>query len=242
MDKQTLPHPHGQPIEPMPMDEGRLSMQPRPRSLPTIASRPRANPAKTGLSERADDIVSHAFAVKLIGIRARQLCRRRDFSKSDYDDLCQEMRAYLVEKAALFDPGRGNIEAFVTNALNTWVAMQLRHRDRRRRRKSYETVSLDGTPIECEGDVVSLGSVLLPEDGRRMTQTDPISPTERLELRDALAHVMRRLDPKDRRLLAEVAEHGVAGASRNLGVSRRQIYNALARLRPMFKKALGHDD
>jgi hypothetical protein len=48
------------------------------------------------------------------------------------------MRLYLLEKAHLFDPVRGNLEAFVTNAINTWVGMELRYRERDKRRESYK--------------------------------------------------------------------------------------------------------
>ena len=42
------------------------------------------------------DVVSDPFTVTLIRIKARQLCRRSDFSRSDYDDLRQELEQYKV--------------------------------------------------------------------------------------------------------------------------------------------------
>lgn len=182
-------------------------------------------------------IVSFPFTVSLIGFKAAQLCRRSDFSRSDREDLEQAMRLYLMEKAHLFDPARGNLEAFVTNALKTWVAMELRFRKRDKRSESYRAASLDGTPVECEGDVTCLGAVLLEEDGNRRTQTQPLSPSDQLELREAIAHVMARLDPKDQALLASVAGNGVTATAKALGVSWRQVANALARIRGEFEKA-----
>lgn len=188
------------------------------------------------MAERRD-IVSDPFTVTLIRIKARQLCRRSDFSRSDYDDIRQSMRLYLLEKAHLFDPVRGNLEAFVTNAINTWVGMELRYRERDKRRESYKAVSLEGTPVECNGDVTTLGQVLLEEDGRRLTQTDPQSPVEQLELREAVQHAMQNVQPEDRAILIHAAEHGVASAARAFGQSRRQVLNALARARIHFEKA-----
>ena len=191
----------------------------------------------TNQSNHLQSILSHPFTDTLIGIKARQLCRRSGFSRSDYDDLRQDMRLYLIEKAHRFDPVRGNVEAFVTNALNTWVAMQLRYRKREKRRESYKAVSLERTPVKCNGDITSLGAVLLEEDGGRRTQTYPISPIEQFELREAIEHVMQGLEPDERALLTPVAEHGVASAARTLGVSRRQVDNAMARIRQRFEKA-----
>ena len=183
------------------------------------------------------DVVSDPFTVTLIRIKAHQLCRRSDFSRSDYDDLRQDMRLYLIEKAHLFDPVRGNIEAFVTNALGTWVAMRLRYRSREKRRESYKVVSLERTRVECDGDITTLGAVLLEEDGRRLTQAYPISAVERFELREAIEHAMQGLEPDDRALLIQVGEHGITSTAKSLGVSWRQVDNAMTRIRALFKKA-----
>ena len=182
-------------------------------------------------------IVSDPFTVTLIRIKARQLCWRSAFSRSDYDDLRQGMRLYLIEKAHLFDPARGNLEAFVTQALRTWVAMQFRYRSRDKRRGSYRALSLERTLVECDGDITTLGAVLLEEDDQRFTRTYPISAVEHFELRDAIEHVMRNLGPHDRALLMQVAEHGITHTAKSLGVSWRQVDNAMARIRALFKKA-----
>lgn len=183
------------------------------------------------------DIVSDPFTDTLISIKARQLCRRSDFSRSDYDDICQSMRLYLLEKARLFDPARGNLEAFVTKAINTWVGMELRHRERDKRRESFKAVSLERTPVECDGDITTLGAVLLEEDGRRRTQTYPLPSVEQLELSEAVEHAMQNVQPEDRAILIHAAEHGVASAARAFSRSRRQVLNAMARARVHFEKA-----
>jgi len=183
------------------------------------------------------NIVSDPFTVTFIRVKARQLCRRSDFSWSDYEDLQQDMRVYLLEKAHLFDPKRGNVEAFVTRILRTWVAMQLRYRSREKRRDSFKALSLERTRVECDGDITALGIILVEEDGRRLSRYYTLSETERFELREAVDHAMGNLDPRDREILTHVAEHGVASAARAFGVSRRQIDNAVARARAQFEKA-----
>jgi len=183
------------------------------------------------------DVVSDPFTVTLIRIKARQLCRRSDFSRSDYDDLRQDMRLYLLEKAHLFDPARGNIEAFVTKALRTWVAMRLRYRNREKRRESYKAISLERTRVECDGDITALGVILVQDDGRRLSQTYTMPAAEQFELREAIENAMGNLEPDDRAMLTHVAEHGVANAAKTFGVSRRQVDNAMARARAQFEKA-----
>jgi len=182
-------------------------------------------------------IVSHPFTDTFIRIKARQLCRRTDYSRSDFDDLQQGMRLYLLEKAHLYDPSRGTIEAFVTNAVNTWVGMDLRRRGRLKRSNGSPTISLEGTMVECEGDTVELGSVLGEDDLLRRTGGGGISEIDKIDMRDAVAHAMTTLTDDERDLLRHVVDHGVASAARQRGVSRRQLENALARMRGRFEDA-----
>ena len=62
----------------------------------------------------------------IIKKKARQLCRRSECSRSDFDDLCQEMHLHLLRKAHLFDPARACPMAFAQQAINSYAAMHLR--------------------------------------------------------------------------------------------------------------------
>ena len=190
----------------------------------------------------AHDVVTHPFTINFIQIKAAQLCRRTDVSRSDRDDMQQDMLLYLWKKAHLFDPARGTIEAFVTTAVNSWVGMELRRRDRQKRREDYRAISLEGTTIECEGDTETLDALLSDADLHRRTQQSGHSPIELIDLRDALRCALSKLSKREHSLLVHVAEHGVASAARKHHVSRRQIENALARMRSRFEDAgLGID-
>lgn len=188
-------------------------------------------------AEHAGVSVSDPFTMTLIRIKARQLCHRRDFPRCEYDDLRQGMRLYLLEKAHLFNPARGNAQAFVTNMLKTWVAMELRFRNRAKRSSRIKVVSLERTLVPCDGGLAVLHSVLLEADGQRLRQTESPAPAEAAEVRAAVQHAMRNVPPEDKAILIHVAEHGVASAARTFDVSRRQILNALARVRVHFEKA-----
>jgi DNA-directed RNA polymerase specialized sigma24 family protein len=58
-----------------------------------------------------------------------------------------------------------------------------------------------------------------------------------MEFWEAFDHAMHALSPEDRQIAALVAEHGMAHAARDMGVSWRQIDNALARMRAVFEVA-----
>lgn len=195
-----------------------------------------------------NDIVTHPFTRKLIKIKARQLCRRSDFSTSDYDDLCQEMVVYLLNKAHLFDPERGNLEAFITNAINTWIGQEFRSRGRDKRRCAFESVSLEGTTVELEGETKTLYSIIGDAHAERRIGRERRSPLEAIELNEAVRRAFDSLEPDDQELLLHVSEHGVASAARewsrrlNRPVSRRQITRAMIRIRARFEElGLGKD-
>lgn len=183
------------------------------------------------------DLVTHPFTTTLIRIKASRLCRRHDFSRSDFDDLRQEMRLYLLEHAHQYDPARGNLDSYVKKAINTWVAMELRRRWRLKRCPDCNVVSLERTPVECDGDITSLGAVLMEDDGCRLLQTVIISNLDQFELKEALQHALAALDPFDRALLDQVAEQGVTRTARACGITRRQVEKVLARIREFFEKS-----
>jgi hypothetical protein len=194
-------------------------------------------------------IVTDPFTRTLIKIKAAQLCRRSDFSRSDYDDLRQSMALYLLEKAHLFDPDKGTMEAFVTNALNTWVGMELRFRARQKRCDGYGAVSLEGTTVEFDGETSTLDVLLHESDLERRTGRCSTSPFEVIDRDEAVHHAFSKLSPEEQELLKHVAEHGVSSAAREWSrrtgrdVSRRQIDNAIALMRVRFEEAgLGNGD
>lgn len=182
-------------------------------------------------------VVFDPFTSALIRIKARQLCRRSDFSRSDGEDLRQEMLTHLWNKSHLFDPSRGNIEAFVTVVINSWIAMELRSRGRLKRRLDCSVMSLDTTLIEQDGDAISLASVISSADLRRRTLASPLDPIEQIDLKDAIDHALSQLTSEERDLLFYVARNSVTGAARQQGVSRRQIDNSLKRMRSRFEDA-----
>jgi len=194
------------------------------------------------MGDHSQDIVLNPFTVTFIRVKAAQLIKRSDFSSSDFDDLQQDMRLYLLEKARLFDPERGNIESFVTKTVNSCVGMLLRRQDCRKRCEDKKAVSLERTMVEHEDEITDLGHVLLEDDGQRRRRVYPKSDFEHFELNEAVAHVMAKLDPDDRDLLLSTAEHGLKETARRRGVSWRQVTNARERLRKEFEKAgLGRD-
>ena len=60
-------------------------------------------------SSQRNDFVLTDYARTLIRFKARQLCRLHSFSKSDEEDLQQELWLAVVNQAGKFDPARASI-------------------------------------------------------------------------------------------------------------------------------------
>lgn len=187
-------------------------------------------------------VVSHPYAATLIRIKARQLCRRTDFTRSEVEDLQHSMWAYLIEKAPLYDPKRGNIEAFITTLVTTWVAQELRRRSREKRRQAHYNASLDTTMIEQEGDQVPLGKTLDEADLLRRLGRHPESQTDRLVVREAILHAVKRLSAEQQELLADVLDSDISTAAERHGVSPSTVRRWLNKMREVFRDAgFNHD-
>ena len=182
-------------------------------------------------------VVTHPYAATLIRIKARQLCRRTDFARHELPDLQQSMRKYLLEREPGFDPARGNVEAFITMLINTWVAMELRHRSREKRRLAHRDVSLDSTLIEHDGDYVPMASVLTEDDFlRRLHGTAEPTDADRREVREAIQHALRGLTAEQRELLADVVDTDQSTAAIKHGVSPSTVGRRLQAMRDTFRK------
>lgn len=186
------------------------------------------------------DVVSNPFTQSLIKTKASQLCRRSDFSRSDFDDLRQGMRLYLLQRSHLFDPERGSLEAFVTELLKYWVRMELRFRGREKRRGNFSAISLEGTEVTFDGDTDTLDALISETDLHRRTHGSSRSPIEQIDTAEAVHHAFNKLSPAEQALLLFAIEHGVAAAAREWSdrlyrsVPRRWVENSVKAMRQRF--------
>jgi hypothetical protein len=181
------------------------------------------------------DIVSNSFAASLIRRKARQLCRRPGFSRSDEDDLKQGMRLYLWSASRLFDPARGNVESFVVTALRSWTDMEVRRRRAGMRFTGVEDVSLDSTMVDRgDGELSPMSAGIGVEDADRRLGVERRGPASDLEFREDVALVEARLTRAELRFMRDVVDRGVAGAARKRRTSRRQVLARLAAIRERF--------
>lgn len=181
---------------------------------------------------RTPGAVLTAYARIVINSKARQLSRRSGFSRSDEEDLVQELTLRLLEKEHLYDPARGaTLDTFADRVITSAVKMILRDRRRLKRAAGFTAVSLESTTVIVDGRPVYLTEAVGDADLARVTLAKRHGPDPAADLAELLDGLPSELVDIAHRL----QDGTVASVARDLGTSRRQVYAAMARIRQHFQ-------
>lgn len=80
---------------------------------------------------------------QLIKYKARTLCRMSAFSKSEFDNIVQDLWLHLLEQEAKFDPSRACFETYANRVITNKVRSIIRHRIAAKRNPNREEASLN---------------------------------------------------------------------------------------------------
>jgi RNA polymerase sigma-70 factor (ECF subfamily) len=165
------------------------------------------------------------------------LCRKVGFSRSDFDDLQQELKLRLLQKSSKFDPTRGSLSTFIDRVINNEVRTMLRDRRRRKRAPGFTASSLEAPAAGQNRDEAgNVGDAVSAADQARRTGT-PDRPTDTEETAEAVDQVIKSLPPEDADIANRLKHAGVSAVARDLGVSRQHVYEVIDRMRKRFKDA-----
>jgi len=172
-----------------------------------------------------DDRSRHSineYAARLVRYKARQLCRKPGFSRSDRDDLEQSLLLDLLKRLPDFDPRRAQLNTFIDRIVNRKVASILRHHKAEKRSRDREECSLNEPVLDVDARVVD------------RHQTTPEATKDSFRWRDMhqdIALVLQRL-PEVVQLIALGLAHGsVASIAREHGMSRGTVNKHIESLR-----------
>lgn len=185
----------------------------------------------------AGNIVLTDYATTLIRVKARQLCRRTDFSSSEHDDITQELWLRLLTKAHYFDPQRGSLGTFVDRVVCSHVRTILRGRRRQSRLPWSGAISLERTIVEVDGIPTPAYQTISEADLHRRIGTVFTCGAARQEEAAALAHALRSMPARLRDVCQHLREGTISSAARALGTSRRQVRSAKRAVRRYFQRA-----
>ena len=178
-----------------------------------------------------------SFASQLIRQKARQLVRHPGFSKSDRPDIEQELAIELVQKYVQFDPERARETTFIARVIEHKAVSLVRARQAEKRHFRRNGKSLNENVSDGEGGAVERAQTVDAANAKRHTGQAPRSDEQVARLKLDIDEVLETL-PADLKKLAKMLTGMTEyAASRQLGKSRRQVANDVARLRERFEDA-----
>lgn len=175
------------------------------------------------------------YIATLIRVKALQLVRRPGFRRSERQDLEQELRAHVLTMAHHYDPSRGAVNTFIDRVVDSAAAMIVRSRSRLKRVAAYRAESLD-RPVG-EGRQQALSDLMASGCVHRRFGTLDRGELERAEQVVDVTSVLATLPPELQDIARRLAASNEAAVARELGISRRQVRNAVAEIRRRFEEA-----
>ena len=179
------------------------------------------------------------YARTLIRLKARQLSRRADFSRSDEDDIAQDLTLHLLCQAEHFDPSRASLKTFTSHVVNSCVAMILRERSRQKRApgNGVEVQSLETMVDVPDEPPVALWATISVADIERRTGGTSKSDSEVHDEFESLDLAIQGLPTEDREVCERLKVDSHAGTARELKISRRKLRTLVGGIREQFERA-----
>lgn len=182
---------------------------------------------------RGGDALLTAYARYQIQFKARQLSGKIGFTPSDQPDLEQELTLSLIKQADRYDDTRGaSLDTFANRVIESAAKMILRSRRRLKRAAGYHAKSIEQDTVQVDGK-----NVPISEGNEVATDDDAAHHAAGAEMQVVLQHVVDALPPFHAAVANHLKEHSIAGTAEAMGVSRRQIYAAMAEIRLRCEQA-----
>lgn len=199
------------------------------------AQRPKSR--VTSPSSEGSEPVIDQFTARLIRRKARQLVGRAGFTRSDREDIEQELRLKLLKHFSSYDPQQGHRHAFVTAVVERHAANLLR--DRQAEKRDHRRVCSLNVVIADEEDEgpVELGDTIGRRELDARLGRSLRDQQELAELVLDMADVIAGLTPELRDLAERLKADSASQVARDLGVPRTTLNGTIQKLRQRFEGA-----
>jgi len=181
------------------------------------------------------------YAADTIRCKARQLIGKAGFTKSDVDDLMQEMTLDLLERLPKFDPNKAAQSTFVARVIERKISKILRHRMQEKRDFRREACSLNEEVPDGKGGTVERSQTLTQDAHDLRVGRHDRPEAERVDMHLDVSLAISELPPDLKPLAESLLTHSIAEVAREFGMPRSTVYETgIARLREIFEdKGLG---
>jgi len=177
------------------------------------------------------------YAARVIRHKARQLVGTAGFTKSDREDLEQEMMLDVLQRLPKFDANKATHKTFVARIIERKISKLLRHQASEMRDYRRESYSLDERIDDGDGSTVARGETIAQEELDRRLGRRKRSDQEEWELAHDVAATLARLPEHLRRLCELLKTGSISEAAREMGVPRTTLNDHVKKLREIFEDA-----
>ena len=188
-------------------------------------------------SEAVRAALTSEYVQNLLSTKSYQLCHRPSFRRWERPDLEQDLAVHVLRQAHHFDPSRACVKTFIARVVDSAVAMILRDRRRFKRAAGFRSRSLEEALFHSEKGAGSLADLLDEADGCRRTGGNPTPGQQYAELASDTQRVLSELPPPLQEIANRLINATEASIARDLGISRRQVRNAVETIRGCFRRA-----
>lgn len=179
--------------------------------------------------------LTDGFAAKLIRRKSKELVGKAGFTRSDRDDIEQDLRIALFERFEQFDPEVAHWNVFATTIIERQVATMLRQRSAEKREYCRGVTSLS-TPVEdADGALTELARQIGEEHLARLTGLAVRSHEDAVDLRHDLEVILSKLPDDLREICERLKSESIADIVRDRNVPRTNVYRLLEWLREFFE-------
>jgi DNA-directed RNA polymerase specialized sigma24 family protein len=165
------------------------------------------------------------------------LIRLGEYPRSEEMDLRQELTLRVLKQARLYNPERGSLRTFVGLVLDSAVGMLRRSRCALKHATDLGAKSLDSTLIQTEHGSEPLTNHVNEADRRRWNCGQAPCEQEEHELAMDIRQALVGLPAIVLKVASLLPEKTEASAAKALGISRRQVRNAVDMIRERLESA-----
>ena len=175
------------------------------------------------------------YAAWLIRYKARQLIGSAGLTKSDLEDIEQELILDLLQRLPKYDSDKAGYKTFIARVVDHRIATIIEERTAGLRDWRLCITSLnDIVPLE-EGVCGERLEAYDIDEYLRRTGRLSRNSAERLELSIDLGSVVASLKPELRMLCERLKTDSVTEISRDTGIPRTTLYGRIEELRNLFE-------
>ena len=176
------------------------------------------------------------YVANLIRTKARQLVGHYGFTKSDREDIEQDLTVDLLRRMPNYDASRSGFCTFATRVVEHAVARMVEYRTAAVRDCRLKVRSLQETIAVGDGEQLPVED--LPHEDASLVQRGHPSglPSDEQDLRIDLDRALGRLTPEQREFCLQLMTSTISEIASANGVSRSRLYEIRREIQAVFEQ------